>query len=653
VNMDEAGDAARRLGLVMDDSTRGALDALGDSAALLSQTWEHLWMNIGGAIAETPAVREGVEAVTEALGDLSKFVQDNSDEIQELVRLAVQPMAAALVKLLQGVQYMVSAFLQWKHAIQDLKDSMAGGWLEKAANALGMGGAPRLGPHGPINISGSAKAPETRTWTDPGQLKKAADDQAKAWEKTRKELQAYQDQLSKNGSIEIVKGMTIEIAKQAQEFNIVEESVDDLTAALLRAEEGAETSADKVLLLKLALEGAADGMDQASSILGDVDGLLDSMGVSAESMGRRLLTAFSQAAQGAADFAAGMASGNPAQMISGVIGVGQALFGFLGASSRAREETMRLANELRIARNEFVESAGGIDILKLRAEEAGISLHAMLNARDAASFEAAVRGINDAFELQDDAIQKTREAMEKWGLSAADMGPKFAQGMFHEQLLAIHQDFLLLTAAGADAARVLGDPSDPSSMASAMNALVAQSQAAGVALPESMRPMIEKMIELGLLVDGTGQQITDVSQIAFTETLEAGVARLVTQIERLVNALLGIPQSVNTQVNVRTNYTENGPGGGGGGGHFQPPDLEPDFSAAEGFYSPALPEDAFFQLHKGERVEVTPADETPRRNARDQGGSSMQPHFHIQIGPREIRDFIVREMGAGFLKAGS
>ena len=70
----------------------------------------------------------------------------------------------------------------------------------------------------------------------------------------------------------------------------------------------------------------------------------------------------------------------------------------------------------------------------------------------------------------------------------------------------------------------------------------------------------------------------------FAETLEAGIGRLIDKITQLVNALLGIPGEINTDINVNTNHNTNqqdghplpefarggdtdfGPRGGGGGG---------------------------------------------------------------------------------------
>jgi hypothetical protein len=48
------------------------------------------------------------------------------------------------------------------------------------------------------------------------------------------------------------------------------------------------------------------------------------------------------------------------------------------------------------------------------------------------------------------------------------------------------------------------------------------------------------MVELGLLTDEAGNKLTSLEGITFAETLSQGFTRVITAIERLVNALLGV-----------------------------------------------------------------------------------------------------------------
>ena len=76
---------------------------------------------------------------------------------------------------------------------------------------------------------------------------------------------------------------------------------------------------------------------------------------------------------------------------------------------------------------------------------------------------------------------------------------------------------------------------------------------------------------MGLLIDENGDKITDTSKMNFTKTLEAQVESLIGSIQRLVNALLGIPDVDYTVTeHRRTEGSGNGTGTGGDGGGNDP-----------------------------------------------------------------------------------
>jgi len=52
--MGDAAERAKELGNVMSADVIAGLDATGDAAQTLATTWEHLWLNIGAAIATSP-----------------------------------------------------------------------------------------------------------------------------------------------------------------------------------------------------------------------------------------------------------------------------------------------------------------------------------------------------------------------------------------------------------------------------------------------------------------------------------------------------------------------------------------------------------------------------------------------------------------------
>lgn len=439
-------------------------------------------------------------------------------------------------------------------------------------------------------------------------------------------------------------------------------------------------------------------MDNLGESLYYVNDLLAEFGVNADSSTAQLIEGLAGAAKGAAALAEGLASGNPAGIIGGIAGIAGALKGLItGESGLGRiiggalvggpigaigallfghggpSAAERMAHDIMVLRTETINAAGGIEILQANAAAAGVSLDALWNARTVEEYQSAIDRVNAAIELHQTAVDKTKEAMERWGLAAADMGPEFASGMLHEQLVSILQDFELLTHAGADAGVVLGSDfqlaidklveggasfeaaalqavAAGGNMGAEINNLVQQSLEAGVALPESMRGMIQRLIDMGLLFDETGSKITDISTLPFTETLEAQVQNMVDAIHDLVNALMGIPREVETLY--KLNYETHGTPPPG-------PDFpsipEPEYHVpghASGFFSPALTGDYLFQAHSGERLEITPAAQTPARNAMGGGDGEMNVTFNhtTVIAGERFDEVITRRIRAGMIQ---
>lgn len=109
--------------------------------------------------------------------------------------------------------------------------------------------------------------------------------------------------------------------------------------------------------------------------------------------------------------------------------------------------------------------------------------------------------------------------------------------------------------------------------------------------------------------------------------------RILGVLEQIRDLFLGLDgKTVNTHLNVNEHYhpDPNHPGRGGGGDGDDGEDRPGRRGAASGFYSPALPYDVDFTAHRGERVEITPASQTPARNAQAGGGVV---NFNITVAP--------------------
>jgi hypothetical protein len=437
---------------------------------------------------------------------------------------------------------------------------------------------------------------------------------------------------------------------------------DKMTASAIRLAEALRAAETSEMWRESAREAGF-----FADILNEVDGLLGELGISAQSSLGELVKGLAGAAEGAANLAEGFASMNPAQIISGLAGiagavrdlvssesglnrfVGGALVGgpigglaalIFGGGPNAAE---RLAHDIRMMQTEFINTMGGLSQLETRAAAAGVSLDAMWNARTVAEYEAAISQVQRAIELTEEATQKTKDAMDRWGITIDQLGPAFAGQLLGEQLLDIYQDFRLLEAAGVDVATMLEGP-----MGDALSTLVQQAIATGAELPLTMKPWIEELMRSGQLIDENGQAITDVSQLHFTETLEEGVGRLITKIEELVAALLGIPPEVETLVKVNTEQSGNGPPFPGGA------DNNPatPWPMAEGGWFPARPGGYPVTVGEAGDEAIIPKDKMAAIVAQAMamaGGGGGVVHNHFHLDGREIRGWYLRQEGAGML----
>jgi len=245
-----------------------------------------------------------------------------------------------------------------------------------------------------------------------------------------------------------------------------------------------------------------------------------------------------------------------------------AVAGAIGGFILGGQKMIKMLNDTRDA---FFAAHGGFEQMGadlvgfgVAAERVNELTLALFNADTPEEYAAAVAAVNAEFDAAKDRLDalkegtdKVKEAMEKYGLTVDQMGPRFAQQQLDEQALKLVEDYRLLIAAGADNVAVL------TAMGPAMNEYVNSAIAAGSTVPEAMRAQIEKMIEMGLLLDENGVAFTSVEDagISFAETLTEGITRAVDAINRLVDALLGVQETAGRGIDLPVNVG-NVPGGG-------------------------------------------------------------------------------------------
>lgn len=195
-------------------------------------------------------------------------------------------------------------------------------------------------------------------------------------------------------------------------------------------------------------------------------------------------------------------------------------------------------------RNKFLQAGGGLQAMQERADLAGVSMAGLFNVKRPQDFEAAVKAFNQQLADSEKRTQDTRAAMERWGLTIEQMGPKFATQELNSKLLSIVKDMELLTSAGADFNVVAAK------MAPEINKLVQSAITAGGTVPREMQPILQKMFDLGLLTDSSGNKLEEFGQIPFATDLNQQFAQLISKMDALLSKLFGMEDSLNESKNI-------------------------------------------------------------------------------------------------------
>lgn len=249
--------------------------------------------------------------------------------------------------------------------------------------------------------------------------------------------------------------------------------------------------------------------------------------------------------------------------------------------------------QVRQMRDKFLETAGGLDAMRERANAAGVSMDRLMNARNTNEFQRAMDEFNAALQRAEkhaaavrehidkfnnalgtllnegseigiilpDALQETidklieakqitgenadllrsfgqggennfkamENAAKKYGVEISALGPAFQQNKLDKTAGEIIDAFNVMTKGGADVTAVITGMSDE------INKFVQEAVKSGRTVPENMRPILDKMLEQGQLTDENGQKLKDLSSIQFGAPIETAMDRLIKKIEELID----------------------------------------------------------------------------------------------------------------------
>lgn len=143
---------------------------------------------------------------------------------------------------------------------------------------------------------------------------------------------------------------------------------------------------------------------------------------------------------------------------------------------------------------------------------------------------AAMLGLAEVIKPSFAEIQKAADIL---GVNVEAIGEGILAIRFSEQAEEIAAAFLVVERAGADMTEVFKQS------VGKVQPLVTEALRFGRELPESMRPFLQSMAELGLLTDEQGNKLTDLSRLNFAAPLTEKINDLIVKIGELIESITG------------------------------------------------------------------------------------------------------------------
>lgn len=124
-------------------------------------------------------------------------------------------------------------------------------------------------------------------------------------------------------------------------------------------------------------------------------------------------------------------------------------------------------------------------------------------------------------------------AAGRYGLTLDQLGAKVNQLNINKVAQQLSSDWKLLTSDGEDVNAVM------QAMAPKVQEVVNEALRFGDTVPEAMKPMLQAMVDAGLLTDDTGTKLKDLSGIKFERPLTDAVDELITKLGELIDKISG------------------------------------------------------------------------------------------------------------------
>jgi hypothetical protein len=148
----------------------------------------------------------------------------------------------------------------------------------------------------------------------------------------------------------------------------------------------------------------------------------------------------------------------------------------------------------------------------------------------------ALQGMED-----DPSWQTMQDHAEKLGISLSALGPAFQSAKITDTAQGYARDIQMFADAGADVPEVLRGMSDE------LSTLYQDAKKNGVALPDTLKPYMEQLVRMGLLVDDSGKAVEDLGDVAFKDIPDTALKDVVDVLKEIKDLLAkGIPAAADT-----------------------------------------------------------------------------------------------------------
>jgi len=186
------------------------------------------------------------------------------------------------------------------------------------------------------------------------------------------------------------------------------------------------------------------------------------------------------------------------------------------------------------------------DDLRGMGEKGASLVHQGMNVigkKDTAANQAWIESVKTLISTQQGAAASAKamipdwktagELADKYGISLEALGPKFKQGGLNASTEELYSDFQRLAA-------FIGEDMNDGvlrGMSDEISGLVRQALSFGGEIPKQMQPMIQKLQEMGLLVDENGLKLEGVENLKFGETMQETTKTLIDTMKELAKVI--------------------------------------------------------------------------------------------------------------------